>query len=106
MYGEDLGVLKGKAVRKKTDHVKIMIDNTTSVDARNIVLNVDLMYILGLVCLVTVSRNIRFITATILPDQKKSTIVHAFQQVMKIYKGRGHAIESIEWNMQIRYTLS
>jgi hypothetical protein len=44
MYGEDLGVLKGKTVRKKTDHVKIMIDNATSVDARNIVLSVDLMY--------------------------------------------------------------
>jgi hypothetical protein len=64
---------------------------------QNIVLSIDIMYFTGIPFLVTVSRNIRFITATLLSDRKKSTIMKALQQVFRVYQGRGHRIENVEF---------
>ncbi len=44
----------------------------------------------------TVSRNIHFIRATLLVDRKKKTIFEAIQQVIRIYKGKGHDINGLE----------
>ncbi len=100
IYGEDLGVLKGKTVRKKTSHVKVETETRNEMKTKEIILSVDLMYVLGLTFLVTVSRDIRFITASVLLDRKKNTIMNAIKQVMKIYQGKGHEIESVEFNVQ------
>jgi hypothetical protein len=70
IYGKDLGVIKGKTVRTKPNPV--MIDIDTAVKERyNIVLAVDIMQFTGLIFLVTVSRNFKFITAMHLSDRKK-----------------------------------
>jgi hypothetical protein len=95
MFGEDLGVLKGKTTRKKPDHVAIHIGPKPQ--PKNIILSVDLMYFTGLTFLITVSRNIRFITAMLLTDRKKTTIFAVLKQVFRIYQGRGHAVEDIEF---------
>jgi hypothetical protein len=46
--------------------------------------------------LITVSRYIRFITATMLSDRKKKTIWNALRQVMNLYWSRGHTMEEVE----------
>jgi hypothetical protein len=55
-------------------------------------LSVDLMYIFGLTFLVTVSWAIRF--------RRRQSILNALKQVMKIYKGQGHSMEMIEFNVR------
>jgi hypothetical protein len=97
-YGEDVGVLKGKTTRKITEHVKK--DTGIHVETHRIILSVDFMYSLGVTFLVTVSHDVRFITVTVLEDQRKQMIPTALQQVMKVYKGRGHIVEIIEFNAQ------
>ncbi len=99
IYGEDLGVLKGKTVRQKQNHVKIETDIKPKVKQEHIVLAVDLLYFTGLTFLITVSRNIRFITATMIPDRKKNTILGALKQVINLYQGRGHKLEGLEFNV-------
>jgi hypothetical protein len=95
IYGVDLGVLKGKTTRKKPDSIKVEIGEKPK--PKNIVLSIDIMYFTGIPFLVTVSRNIRFLTATLLSDRKKSTIMKALQQVFRVYQGRGHRIENVEF---------
>jgi hypothetical protein len=70
------------------------------IKTKDVILSIDLMYILGLTFLVTVSRDTRFITLSVLPDRKKSTIMNAIHQVMKLYQGKGHKIEGVEFNTQ------
>jgi hypothetical protein len=77
IYGEDLGVLKGKTVRSKPEVLKVQF--TDKPEPKNIVLSIDKMYFMGIYFLTTVSRNIGFITATMLPDRKKVTIYKALQ---------------------------
>jgi hypothetical protein len=82
IYGEDLGTLKGKTVRSKTEHVKVDLNILPKVKQTAIVLSVDILYWFGLTFLVTVSRDIRFITAMVLGNRKKNTILSAIQQVI------------------------
>lgn len=98
MYGEDLGVLKGKTTRKKPDPIIIPILEKPHL--KNIILSIDIMFFTGLSFLITVSRNIRFLTETLLTDRKKETLLKAVQQVFRIYQGRGHEISDVEFSGQ------
>ncbi len=98
IYGTDLGVLKGKTTRKKTEHVSFEISEKPK--PVNIILSIDVMYFTGLTFLTTASQNIRFITATLLVDRKKKTIFDAIQQVIRIYKGKGHEVDNIEFKQK------
>jgi hypothetical protein len=71
-YGKNLGIIKGKTVRSKPRSVTIDVQ-TAEHEKHNIVLAVDVMSFMRLSFLVTVSRNIRFITAGLLTDRKKKT---------------------------------
>lgn len=97
IYREDLGVLKWKTRRKKPNPVSV--DTVIKIEMRKILLGVDLFFT-GLTFLITVSRDFRFITATLLTDRCKQTILTALQQVMKLYHGRGHLMETIEFIAQ------
>jgi hypothetical protein len=59
IYGEDLGVLKGKTVRKKPDHVQINLNEPECCKGQEKIM---LLHWLGLTFLVTACRNIRFVT--------------------------------------------
>jgi hypothetical protein len=84
IYGKDLGVIKGKTVRVQPKHVSVDID-VAAKEKLNIILAVDIMHFTSLNFLVTVSRNLRFLTATILLDWKKKTIEQALKQVINLY---------------------
>jgi hypothetical protein len=99
VYGKDLGVVKGKTVRMKPD--RVIIDTETAVKEKlNIILAVDVMNFTGLSFLVTVSRTLGFITATLLRDRKKRTIVEALKQVISVYKRKGHSVLSMNFTEQ------
>jgi hypothetical protein len=65
IYGKDLGAVKGKTVRQKPIPVKIELDEASK-ERYNIILLADLMHLMGMVFLVTVSRNYTFLTMTYL----------------------------------------
>jgi len=99
LYGTDLGVIKGKTVRKKPKSVPVDIQSA-AVERMNIILAVDIMNFMGLSFLVTVSRNIRFITASMLFDRKKKTIVQALIRVFHLYRGKGHDVTDLNFSEQ------
>lgn len=97
IYGKDLRAIKGKTVKRKQEHVQIELNNTF-VEKQVIILSVDLMNFLGVIFLITVSRDFRFITAMVLCDRKKKTIWSALKQVMSLYQSKGHKIEEVEFS--------
>ncbi len=46
----------------------------------------------------SVARDIKFITASVLSAQRKGTILKAIKAVIDIYKGKGHAVDEMEYN--------
>ncbi len=95
MFGTNLGALKGKTTRSKPDHIPVSISDKPQ--PKNIVLSIDILFFTGLSFLIMVSRNIRFITAMLLPNRKKLTIFKAIRQVFRIYQGRGHKVGELEF---------
>jgi transcription elongation factor GreA-like protein len=52
-----------------------------------VTLAADIMYVTGIPMLVTISRNIRFVTVEALPNQNIATLVrNGIKAVIKIYK--------------------
>jgi hypothetical protein len=96
IYGKDLGIIKGKTVQSKPRSVTIDVQ-TAEHEKHNIVLAVDVMSFTGLSFLVTVSRSIRFITASLLTDRKKKTLVQALIQVANVYKGKRHKLSEMNF---------
>jgi hypothetical protein len=72
-----------------------------SKEPKKIVLSINLIYFIGLTFLATVNQEIKFITATVIPDRKKQTILKGLNQVMKIFKEKGHIIEAVDFNAQM-----
>lgn len=103
IYGKDPGAVKGKTVRLKSIPVKIECDEEPK-ERYNIILSVDIMYLIGMTLLVIVSRTYTFTTVTYLINRKKNTVYRAIKQVMGIYTGKKHMVEEIEliqWNNPI-----
>jgi len=55
------------------------------------------MYFTGLMFLTTVSQNVIFITASLLENRRKQTILQEIQKVFNIYKGKGHEVNNVEF---------
>jgi len=97
IYGKDLGCIKGKTVRSKPQHVKVDV-TSEQVKSMKVVLSIDLMSFTGITFLVTVARDVRFITTSFLQDRRKATILKAIRTVVNLYKGKGHTVEEVEYN--------
>jgi hypothetical protein len=92
-------MLKGKTLHQKQSHAKIEADVMPKVNQVYVVLAIDLLYFTGLTFLVSVCCDSRFITATMVPDRKKNTILGALKRVLYLYQGRGHKVDSMEFNV-------
>ena len=98
IFGPDVGSLKGKTVRRSTDHV-----DTRSVDIpadlmsqyREVTLAGDIMFVNKIPFFTTISRSIKFGTVEAIKDKKASTLVTAVKQVVSIYKKRGFSVKMI-----------
>jgi hypothetical protein len=53
---------------------------------------------MGIHFLITVARDVRFITSTMLVDRKKKTVWSALRHIMNIYKNKGHTVEEVEFS--------
>jgi hypothetical protein len=85
IYGKDLGCIKGKTTRTRPQFVHIDVTNEL-IKNQKIVLSVDLMKFTGIIFFMTVARDIKFITASVLSAQRKGTILKAIKAVIDIYK--------------------
>jgi hypothetical protein len=95
IYGKDLGDIKGKKNRKKPSQMQIITFAKPS--PKNLILSVDIMFFTGLTFLTTVSRNVTFVTATLLENRKRQTILNEIKKIFFLYKGKGHSIDNVEF---------
>jgi hypothetical protein len=98
IFGPDIGSLKGKTVRRSTDHVEIAptpVPSTLMSQYRNVIIGADIMFVNKLPFFVTISRYIKFGTAVLIADQKHDTLVKAAKDVYNIYKKRGFTLQTM-----------
>lgn len=98
IFGADVGTLKGKTVRRSVEHVEhaaVTIPASLMSQYRNVLIGGDIMFVNGLPFFVTISRNIKFCTAQLLPDQKEKTLVGAVRGVRATYMKRGFHVEAM-----------
>jgi hypothetical protein len=89
IFGPDVGSLKGKTVRHRPHLAKPVIEPLPPEIMsryRHVTLAADIMYVNGIPMLVTISRNIRFVTVEALPNRNIATLVNGIKAVVKIYK--------------------
>jgi hypothetical protein len=98
IFGPDIGSLKGKTVRRTTDHVEVAptpVPSTLMSQYRSVIIGADVMFVNKLPFFVTISRNIKFGTALLITDQKHETLVDASKDVYNIYKKRGFILQTM-----------
>jgi hypothetical protein len=96
IFGQSIGVLKGKTVHKKPESVKgavAPLPLNIMEKYRSVTLSFDLMYVNKVTFLVTLSRNIRFGTAVRLSSQCEAEIMKGLRFVFQTYKARGFKID-------------
>jgi hypothetical protein len=92
IFGPDVGILKGKTVRRSAERVAtgtVDIPLSIMTHYRDIVLGGDIMFVNKLPFFMTISRNIKFGTAELLANQTNKTILSAVRQVKALYMKRG-----------------
>jgi predicted component of viral defense system (DUF524 family) len=91
ILGQDLGSIKGKTTHRKLERVS---GNTVNMPKeilqqyRAITLCVDIMFINKIPFLLSISRNIKFITGTALNNRKAKSIITALNDILWIYRKR------------------
>lgn len=98
IFGPDIGSLKGKTVRKSTEHVEIpSITIPSELMSRycEVIIGADIMYVNKLPFMVTISRNIKFSTAELILDQKHETLLSSIKSVRNLYLKRGFAVKTV-----------
>ena len=98
IFGPDVGSLKGKTVRKTSDTVEpayVPIPATLMSQYSNVIIGADIMFVNKLPFFVTISRNIKFCTAELLPNQSNKTFVTAVRHVHQLYAKRGFKITTL-----------
>jgi hypothetical protein len=103
IYGPSIAHLKGKTVRRKTDHIHTEITPIPpdiKSKYRSITLCGDIIFINGIRFLITISRHIRFATGIQLPDAKIETLFSSIQAVNSIYRKRGFEVNALHMDGQ------
>jgi len=95
IFGPDLGIRKGKTVRKKSEQVRIPQTVPVPKMYRKVVMAMDVMYINDIPFLVTISRNIQFGSAQALPNETYKSIYAALQKIIKVYSHYGFTVTHI-----------
>jgi Reverse transcriptase (RNA-dependent DNA polymerase)/Zinc knuckle len=96
IYGPNLGGLKGRTTRHASptsDDIKITGVPAEILKAHgDVTLSIDLMFVNKIPFLITISKGIKFGSATHLQDKKKDTIKNALYRICDAYKGRGFKV--------------
>jgi hypothetical protein len=109
IFGRDLGSIQGKTTRRKLKAVISAAANNLPKEImlhyRDITLCIDIMFVNKIPFFLSISRNIRFITAEVLDNRKHATLVAALQRIHGIYRKRGFCIINIVGNSEFECTL-
>ena len=84
IYSPNVYALKGKTTNQKVDHVVAPITRILK-EYKNITLCIDVMFINGIKFILTVSRNIDFVTAQYMPSKKYSGYIKPIEMVCNMY---------------------
>ena len=103
IFGPDIYALKGKTVRKSPNQVRL---DTIAVPKeiielhKNVILGVDLMMINKNIFLVSVSRNIKFMTTEFIENMELETILECLKKVIEVYHKGGFYVRHILADLQ------
>ena len=98
IYDPNIYALKRKTTNWKVNHVIAPITKIPKKilkEYKNITLCIDVMFISGIKLLLTVSRNIDFVTAQYVPNKKYSGYIKPIEMVCNMYAKRGFSVTSI-----------
>ena len=98
IFGKNLGSLKGKTVHRPNAHVQTGIapvPHEILTRHRDVTIAIDIMFVNKIPFLITVSRNIKFVTIEDLPNRQVTTIREKLRAVLRLYRHRGFHITSI-----------
>jgi hypothetical protein len=100
IYGADVATLRGKTVKKKSPRASSCFPSSLPPDLlvnhRDVTLCGDIFFVQGIPFLHTISRKIKFRTASRLSSRSKSDILTGFQEVFTLYKNRGFNIKELK----------
>ena len=94
IYGRDIGAIRGKTTRRTPRHVPgveaiVQVpDNILSTHGR-VTLSFDIFFVDKIAFLVTIARDIRFVTTECIPSREYTNVTAALGQVVNPYKLRG-----------------
>jgi hypothetical protein len=107
IFGWNLGSLQGKTTQQLLDGITANIMNIPKeimAQYRGVTLCIDIMFTNKIPFFLSISRNIRFITGTILLNQKATTIIKALKDIYGIYRKCGFRITNILGNSKFECT--
>jgi hypothetical protein len=109
IFGRDIGSLKGKTTRRSLGGIRagvINIPRQIMAQYRNITLCIDLMFVNKIPFFVSISRNIKFVTASVLSNRKEASLVKLLTRIYGIYQKRGFRIQNILGDSEFECTRS
>jgi hypothetical protein len=98
IFGRNIGSLKGKMTIRTLAGIRANIINIPKEimeQYRSITLCIDIMFVNKIPFFMSISRNIRFITAAVLTNRKAASLVNALKDIYSVYRKRGFRINTI-----------
>ena len=96
IFGPDIGSLKGKTTRRNPPIIDSPISPVPASvlgQYRNVMLCIDIMYVNQVAMMISVSRNIKFATIEVIPNNKTAILVNGVKGIIQIYQCNGFNIE-------------
>lgn len=98
IFGQDLGVLKGRTVREVPERVRIN-EAPTPVELEHlkehVVLAADIMFVDEIPFLIAISRAIQLITCVVLNDRSGATLLAQLKRMVSAYTQRGFSVKTL-----------
>ena len=107
IFGPDIGALKGKTTRKKPKSVSIKRSNISPdllLQYKDVTVAVDIMFVNKVPYLMSTSRHIRFVTAEMIKNVKRETLMTALKQIVNAYKNGGLSVTVVLADNQFECT--
>ena len=108
IFGPDIGCLKGKSTRQNALHVvedEIDIPKELTKSQQDVTLCIDGMKVNGLWFLTTISRNLYYRTAQLVPHQTADVYREALRSVIDVYNQAGMKVARIHADNEFRAVL-
>ena len=106
IYGPDLANIKGHTTKRKGSHIPsfapLTLPSYIIKHHRKITLCVDIFYVQGITFFHSISRKIKFRTASHIPNRKSATILEAIKLTMAQYERRGFEIADIHADQEFK----